>query len=774
MNEFGDLRDKLAFGNMRASTLGSFSSNYLKLVIENLQVLSSNIIIGKVPRRYISALKRYIECKYLPDSSQKTVKEIAIEQGCPIREKVFEDYLQELVMIPYRTMATKTEDKNVKDVAASLSSTVHAIDGKTLRKQVGECDDNTFRFILDAFRLTEIEYSFESFRDPLLETLYSNDGISLSAKPVRSFINRFFRFFIDGDAVKDEDFNPERYYGCMPVPESRILAYCRDQGIPNDIAEKLMSIVKCSNRFEQTIEHDEIFYSLKVQYLNNKYAMSVYILFKEDKPLHKEELHSRIQTLHNRYPNLVKEHSLDSFVLRGSARAKPILCSASAQGEWKLQIWNSRRDILQDIRDYVSETYDKTSQPVSLDNIIAKMSSLGHSYPQKTLQTYITKSGCVGQRGNLYLPSGHKGDKRFWIGKNHELLRYSALFLLDSGRSASRKSIMEFITSKTGRPVNYTTLNRALVSRPDLFSITGDNKRNQRIVLSDLISGKRDVNRVIPEPEKEEQDYVKTVRKKIAEYLFKHKSALQKDLTDIFIKDIPAHLKSGETIIRHILSDNNFFLKQDSDEGCLVSLQPAYLARLEMEKAADEEKAPQAPHEIPFSWEKLKEGIMKQLLKDSIDQTLPGALDNVFYILRCGKDEIPVNSNFKRVVTLLFKYVTSPTTIDDRRDLQDKILGMMEAFLREFHLLKYGDPLQEKQGFGALRYYFQEEGIFPDKDRNYLQKEELILYRSIESINIQRNRVVGHPSALAEQSDKQSIKDINDCLSVMAYLGKQM
>lgn len=770
MNE---TKDHMICMEIKADSLGAFSGSFLEQSLASFQEASVDPEIGKVPRKYIAALKRYVECRYLAGYPIKTLQEIAIEHNCSLRKVVFNEYLQDFVLTPFRTLAIGALNADVRSLAEHLSGVVHAINGKTLLERVGECDEKTFHLILDAFGLEEIEYRFESFRDTQLEVLYSNDGVSLNAAPVRSFVNSFFRFFIDGDALKDEDFNPERYYGCIPVSESRVFSYCREQKIPDNLATKLMSIVKCSNRFDQTVEHGETLYSLKVQYLNNKYAMSVAILFKEGKPLHKEVLHSRIQMLHKQYPNLVDEHSLDSFVLRGSSRAKPILCSASVQGEWKLQIWNTQRNVLQDIRDYVTETYNRTSQPVPLEDIITQMSSLGHTYPKRTLQTYITKAGCVGRHGNVYMPQGFEGDKRVWIGKLYEIQRYAAICLLACGRTASRKTIMGYIAEESGNPVNLATLNQALKARSDLFSVTGDNKRNQRIVLSDLISCKRDVNRLIAEPEKKEQDYLKQVRQKMVDYLFIHEEETQKTLTDIFVKDLPDHLKSGDATIRKLLSDEKVFNKIDSEDGRVVSLQPSFRARMELEKPKEERNPEKLQQEIAFSWDKLKDGIMTQLLKNCADPLLPSALDNVFVILRCGEEDLPLNTNFRRVVMPLFKYATGSTSVDERRDLQEKMLGIMEAFLREFYLLKFGDSLQDKQGFGALRFYFQDEGIFPDKNRSYLPPDEMSICRVIDAVNAQRNKVVGHPAALAEQSDKQAILDIRNCLDVMAYLGRK-
>lgn len=765
MKDLNVIQRNFKWDVLRFDSLGAFSKDYLVQVQKNLEETFSDAEIGKVQAKYIAVLRRFVECQYLEGFQRKTIQEIAIEQGTSVLKSTFEEYLNTLVMNPFRDLAMKSSNTEMTSLVWELSGVVHALNGEVLRDKV-VCDDKTFCFILAAFRLKEVKYRFESFRDTKLEVLYSNDSISLCD----AFVNPFFRFFIDGDASNEKEFNPESYYGCTPVSESRILAYCRNQDIPEDISTKLMSIVKCSKRFEKTGGQDGALYSLKVQYLNNLYAMAVAILDKEGKPLHKEEIYARIQKLHDQYPNVVDNYSLASFVIR----RKPILSEASAQGEWRLQTWAEKRDVLQDIRDYVAEVYAKTSQPVPLEDIENQMKALGHTYSTKTLRTYVTKSGCVGKRGNLYVPQGHTGDVRFWTGKLYLIQRYAAISLLESrGRSASRKSLRESIKNETKHSVNVATLNSALNARPDLFSVTGTNKKNQLIVLSGQIKSKRDVPKEIPEPEKKEPEYVKIIRPKIVDYLFKHNSELQKNLTRIFIEDVPKSLKDRASVIRKIMSDENIFLKQNSSDGYTVSLQPTYRARMELEMPKVRDESNPAEDNIPFPWESLKAGIMKQLLKDNVDPTLSGALDNVFLIMRSGEEEMPINSNFKKVLPLLFKWVSSSTTAEERRDLQEKILTFMEAFLREFHFLKYGDDLKSVQGFGGLKYTFREKGIFPDKDREYLPPEQMQMYKTIELVNSQRNKVVGHPEALAEQSDKQAIADIHNCLSVMVWLGKK-
>ena len=767
------LQKQVTCQGLPSDSIAALAEGYLERTLTNLDMAANDAEIGKVAAKYIAVLKRYVECKYCPGFPDKSFQEIAIEQNIRVRETVFNGYLRDIVFVPFRTVAgglSRTEDK---ELVKELSGVLHAVNGHTLRERIGTCGEKTFQFCLDVFGLEMINYHFESFRDQQLEVLYSNDGINLSSAAVHSYVNRFFRFFIDGDALKNEPYKPERYYGCIPVSESRILRYCKEQRIPSPETAKLMCIIKCSGRFERETHNDELYYSLKVQYLNNKYAMCVAILFREGQPLHKEVLHSRIQTLHSQYPRLVGDHSLESFVLRGSSRAKPILCSASVQGEWKLQIWSEQRDILQDIRDYVAEVYNKTKLPVPFEDIVSKMSSLGHTYGERSLRTYVTRSGCISRRGLGYVPQGCTGDVRFWYGKLYLVQRYAASCLLEKGRAATRKEIMDYITN-CGHPVNVATLDRALRGRPDLFSVLGDSKRNQRIILSELICGKRDVNRVIPEPEKREPDYVKAVRLKMVDYLLSHKEENQKNLTDIFKHDIPDHIQESRSIIRKVLTDEEIFLKRTDNRTVFVSLQHAYRARLEQARPVVDNAVEIQKEEIHFSWDGLKEGIMRQILKDSVDPSMSNALDNVFRVFRCGETEMPLNSTFNGLIKPLYKYVSSQTSAEERWDLQVKILQFMEAYLREFHTLKYGDPLDDIRGFGPLKIQFQDEGILPDRNRCYLPQDELTLCRIVDSVNTQRNKVVGHPAPLSEQSDRQAIKGIHDCLSVMVYLGKKL
>ncbi len=774
-NDFKVLSDNMQFSDIQADSLGLFAKCFLEQTLDCLQKTldCEDLLIGKVSRKYVIALKRFLECRYLPDYEEKSIREIAIENEFSLQESIFKEYLQELVIKPFVERSNNAMNPNIASLAKELSGTVLAINGKSLREQVGGIDEKLFAFVLTAFRLDPINYHFESFRDNNLETLYSNDGLSLNQE--KTNVKRFFRFFIDGEALKGEAYDAGKYYGCLPVAESRIRSYCKDVGISDNIVLKLMGIVKCSKRFDRIEENGETKYSLKIQYLNNQYAYYVAILYKEGKPLHKDVLLERVEALHNQYPNLVRDYSAHSIVLRGDKRAKPILCASSTQGEWKLQTWSPQRDILQDIRDFVSEVYARSLQPVPLEEIAKQMKKLGHTYPIKTLRTYVTKSGCVGKRGSLYVPHGYTGDVRFWTGKLYLIQRYAAVCLLESGRSSSRRSLQDYVLKQSGHPVNISTLSRALDARRDLFSVSGTNKRNQLIVLSDNLGSKRDVNMVIPEPEKQEQDYVRLARKQMIDYLFEKQEELQINMTTIFLNTIPKHIKARDSILRKILNDTDVFQKRSSNEKrVVVSLQPAYRARMEMERAQKEMQPRPQEDTTPFSWEVLKEGVVRQLIKDDIDTTLSSAVDNMFFIMRGGKEELLPNSNFKRIVDLLFKYVTSYTTAEERRDLQSKMLSMMEAFFREFHRLKYENSLFEIKNFGPLKVKFQNEGLLPDKNKELLSPEDLSMYYTIESINRQRNQIVGHPGALAEQSDKQSSKNIHDCLSVMAYLGRQL
>ena len=253
--------------------------------------------------------------------------------------------------------------------------------------------------------------------------------------------------------------------------------------------------------------------------------------------------------------------------------------------------------------------------------------------------------------------------------------------------------------------------------------------------------------------------------------LLKNGREYQSELVQLFKDKIPNNLKYRDSALRVILHDKTYFVKEKvGDKRIWVTLEPTYRKRLEMERLEDSVEPSLSHQNNEFSWEGLKNGIMRQILQDDQDDALSEKLDKVFFIFRSGRDEFLPNSNFKDLSHSLFKYVNDSTSPSDRRDLQWKILLMTETFFKEFYRLEYGDDLSDLKNLGAVRYFFQEKGILPDKERRYLEKEEWGIARMMESVNIQRNKVPGHPLPVSAQSDKQAIIDIHNCLSLMVYV----
>ena len=377
-------------------TVSAFAEDYMRQLTDALGRLpEASTRMGKKQKEYIKVLKEYICSYYRPPFEDKTPQVVAIALNLPINEKSFREYYQAFKHI--------------------------------------------LTFVLDTFEYKPIEYAFESFKDTSFERLFCNDGREdLVHYPQKTYVNSFIRFFIDGDADDSKDYSSKSYYGSLPVSEAKVREYCKQKQIPDDYVNKLIGIMKASRRFKSKETDGEIRYALQVQYLINIYAMSVSILYEEGKPLHREELCRRINKLHKQYPSLVDSTSQESFVLR----RKPILSASGKKGNWCLRIWEnleegaSRGDTAQAyeiIRSYVTVKHEETGQPVSLDSIEDHMKECGYNYPKRSLQTYVTNSGCKSVRNGNYLPpdADEEGtDTRYWTGKTLSGVFGSSLCLL--------------------------------------------------------------------------------------------------------------------------------------------------------------------------------------------------------------------------------------------------------------------------------------------------------------------------------------------------------
>lgn len=768
---------------LKGDSIGVITEDYLKQVSLLLKdPITRFPQAGKKQLEYMKALSVYLESLMRPPFRHMSVGEIGNTLGLKLREEAFWEYYHSCVCIPFKERTTGA-GVDCAPLFEQLYLPISAISEKGLKDLIGPCIDPVFDFLLLVFGYSPIIYNFRSFKDTGLETLYSNDGlVNLGFAKPKNYVNTFIRFFIDGDADYDAVYNPKAYFGAIPVSEARIIDYCKLQGIPDNYIHKLIGMMKCSHRFAAIEEEGETRYYLKVQYLNNIYAMVVHILNSAGHPLHKEELANRINSLHKQYPSLVQEVSLESFVLR----RKPVICASGKQGNWSLRTWEKleegipRSDTTQVyslIRDYVSSQYAETGQPVSLDSIRAHITGLGFNYPPRSLQTYVTNSGCKSVRNGNYLPedSVEEGDTRYWLKKFYLIQQIAAYCILEKKRSCTRGEIVEYIKDETDHPISKRTLDIAIKNRPDVFVLIGK-RANQRINLNDSVRTRKDVLVSFPKPEKKKQDYKKTLQEELVNYLMQHGEEKQSTLTTLFGKMIPSHIKSKDSIIRRELSDTSVFQKDlMGNKDTRVTLNPIYLKQIQLSRHVyDSSTGAPTGRASNFSWEGLKEGIIRELVgKNEVTSTLTQTIDTLFLILRWGKDQITINDTFKDIAEDLFTYFSEQTDNKFRRALCKDLLLSMEAYLRAFYKVKYGLELQE-EGFGPLRYRFMAEGLLPDKKRQYLNPDEMKVFRLAERINNDRNGDPAHPGEFKSLAENQINRCIHDCLELMVYLAEEL
>lgn len=752
-----------------------FIQAYLINLHSKFEELSNrfSLISGKkVLSSHFSLLRKYLEARYLDGYQTMTVAEFLQSAQRKSLPEDFKELLNQLVFSPFRKMVSKCDKASFCEIHKTLNTTIYAIDLAALIQMVGDENDKSLHYLFDLYSLSLIKYRFRSFKDEELESLYSNDDLNLMTQKAKSIVNHFFRFFIDGDG-KEGKYNPESYYGCMPVSEERIKVYCKSEGIPIEYVDKLLSIARNSKRFVIKDNNGHKEYSLKLQYITGTEAMAAAILYKagREKPMTKEQLYAQIEKIHTQYPRLVDSTKGNSW----HPARKPILCSAGKKDLWTLEIWRANKgDVLHDIREFVSNEYSKTGKPIHFDRIYEYLLSLGYTYPKDTLRkSYIPRSGCKNVRNGLFLPSDSDVIEtgRYWRNKQYLLQRIIAELLYTSKTPLSRTEIIERI-NENFHSVSKNTLNKALIARRDLFQLIGITT-SQKIRLTDKIHLKKDISIQIPKPETKELPYITAIRSDIISYLLKNedKDVFQSELVTLFLDKVPTYLKSCESTIRGIIKEEKYFVKETlGDKLTKVTLNPTFRKKIELERQQEPKVSLPSPQFNTFSWEGLREGIMRQILKDDQDKIISKRLDEVFCIFRSGRDEFLPNSNFKDIVYELFKYVTGSTTPKERRDLQENMLSMMEAYFKEFYRLSYGDDLSDMMGLGEIRYFFQDQGILPNKEKNYLEKSEYEIARIMESVNKQRNKVQGHKTPLSDQSDKQAINDIHNCLSLMVYV----
>lgn len=767
-------------------TVSSFTEDYIRQLTIALEELPErSLTIGKKQKEYCQVLKEYLRLHHCTPIESKSFQEIAYTLGIKVNDKSFLEYYDTFVCVPFKKIHAPHAQGALADTFKQLGSTVAAIHEDELRALIGPCVERIFNFVLELFAYKPIIYDFRAFKDPGFERLYTNDGKEkLIYHPEKTYVNDFFRYFIDGDADYSKDYSPKAYYGSLPVSEAKVVEYCKLKEIPEEDIRKLVAIMKASRRFKTENYDGEIRYALRVQYLLNIYAMSVSILNDVGVPLHKEELCDRINNLHKQYPSLVGETSIESFVLR----RKPILSSSGKQGNWCLRIWEgqegnaSRGDTAQVyglIRSYVSSKYEETGEPVPLDAIMGYMNECGYNYPKRSLRTYVTNSGCRSVRNGNYLPpeaTGDMVDMRYWYGKIHIIQRLCAECILEKG-PRSRKELMAYVEEQTHHPVVINTMRRVISLRPDIFTLIGTNFY-QKIGLDDSVRTKKDIRVRIPEPEKKPLEYKVALQNDLVGYLLNHGEEMQSTLTTLFRDKVPSHIKEKDSIIRTVLGDKSVFIKtKKAEKDVRITLNPIFVKSHQMNSGKDVQPAPSSPAAPAFSWEVMKKGILREIVgRNRADEAKSKAVDNVFLIFKGGRKEFEENSTFKGIAEKLFTYTSGWTDNQFRHNFCKDLLTDMEAYLKLFYKLKYGIWLREEKGFGPVRYLFMREGLLPDKgdkDAGNLSREEADIYYVADRVNRARN-IADHPEEFQNLSENQISKDIHDCLVLMVYIARKL
>lgn len=508
--------------------------------------------------RFLQRLQDILRYRY--SDAEKTVRSLE-------EIRLYSEYkgridLEEFLFLPFREGMKSMDALPFRTEVSFIFAPVHALHKRVLDSMLKN-SLKAERFLIEAAGLEEIAFStYKTFKDKELEVLYSNDGIRLTNVE----INRFVNYFNEGDAGKETAYVPTSYYGGIPVTESKVREYLTGACLRKEVIEKLICIMKTSDRFETSLKDDEVFYCLKWDYIASADTRYVYILNAAGKPVSKRDIFE----IHNRKAResrgLVDElEKLSSMVIRKGR--KPILCSEGEQGHWSLMSWRrpaegcaTVRNPKVEIKAFIESRYDGTEQPVSLTEVKQHMTELGMQYPDKTLRTYIT-SVCKssGRRTDdyYYVPkdAGNTGDVRVWKGKMHELGRIVATYLFDKG--PQRKiDIISYVTGKKER-LTYPTMNKLISSYPDIFIY--DKETRNIDIDKDTIRCKRDIKLVIPDPKVSEPAYVTEVREAIIDYLMEKESALQKNLVDIFSDQCPG-IAAPDAVIRRLLKDKRYFV----------------------------------------------------------------------------------------------------------------------------------------------------------------------------------------------------------------------
>lgn len=677
--------------------------------------------------------------------------------------------LEEFLFHPFREGLRSMDAFTFRTEVSFIYAPVHALHKKVLDRMLKN-SPKAERFLIEAAGLEEIDFStYKTFKDKDLEVMYSNDGIRLTNVE----INRFVNYFNEGDAGKETAYVPSAYYGGIPVGESKVREYLTGAGLRKEVVEKLIDIMKTSDRFETSQKDGELLYCLKWVYIASADTRYVYILNTVGKPVSRRDIFE----IHNRKAResggLVDELvNLSSMVIRKGR--KPILCSEGEQGHWSLMSWRKAaegsvtvRDPRTEIKAFIETRYAETEQPVSFSEVKDHIAALGYSYPERTLRTYITTvcKSCGRKTDDYhYVPMDvdHTGSRRIWRNKMHELARTVAAYLLENGPQ-KQADIIRYVTTSKGKLIQ-ATLDRMVEQYPGVF-VYSERKLG---ICSDTIKCKRDIKQAIPDPEASEPAYVTEVREAIIDYLMEKGSALQKDLADIFADQCPG-IVAPDAVIRRILSDKRYFCKEKLNYNTvIVTLNENYKAKQELRKASETLPAP----EFVYSWEELKEGLKEQFYSRFEGVDIDAVIEKYKSILLDGKQDFTPDSTFLPILKRMHKWIKGGTTIREREVLCFEMLNATEIYMKLCYKLKTGIE-SSATDMGGVRYELMDIGLIPDKRRQHLDQSDLYINRTAATINFKRNEIC-HPGTTRKNNDSTSVEYINNCIIIWLYLASRL
>ncbi|MBR4134000.1 MAG: hypothetical protein IKU04_05705 [Bacteroidales bacterium] len=760
-------------------TFSEFVQGFLANLDHELGMLISelgNVSGGRVLGRQLSILCDYLDLKYREGGSSKSEAEMLVEHNINKRPSNWDSLFRQYVREPFVACLRNSGREEFIGIHERLSGIIRALNAKELEKMVfggQRPTDRTMSYVVDFYGLSPIEYVYRTFKDPQLETFYSNDGIKIP----KNTATAFFNFFSEGESSwKEKGYNADKYYGSIPVSEGRIRSFFKGT-IEKDILDTLMAIVKQSNRFIREEDEEGVLkYRLKPQYLLGIPALAVAILYDYGKPMCREEIYERVVELNKRYPLLVEEPHPSSFVLR----RKPILSAAGLQGRWTLKIWGEKREHVFDvIRRIVNEEYERNgNKPVAAEVVQSELKALNYDYPLKSVKTYITKANCKSLRSG-YLPEDApvKGQSRKLVGKSYKVQQLAAGHILEERRPLSYSELIALLC-EDGMEVSRNTLEQFLHKREDVF-IERRTGRNIFINLSSKIINKRDIKEVIAEPLSKEPEYRTNVRNEIVQFLLREGESTQFNLVRLFKGKLPARLKAPDSEIRLILRDEEKFSKRVEGRERIIGLSDIFRQRwlLEHPEPRPEDSVKKS---VSYSWEELKYYILQKFYGDFADSDRPLTerdVDNVYTIMACGR-EFPADSTYKKILKGLYSYLIGSTDFDARDSLRKDMLNAMELYLRNFYYLMFhtafSTPAEpQKEGLGKIRYELQSQNFLPNSKQENLSSHEKKICRTVDRLNAVRNKQ-DHPKERTDFTERKISIDIHDCLVLLLFLAREL